>query len=348
MPRACAHDCLILAPFLFHQKKSIRAVKRGLTSNAANINYLDDFDVEEIALPTNMTEMYQDGDESVPILPEGAPFFFLSEDFDITLPTPEGVPTAKEIFQEEYGVVGEIVDRKLTNDITTWICTIDSKKIPFSARIWWGHTIGDAAWACNEWHKDECKGRCSATKITNSFWDCYRNSDQYLIGRVNIWWGHGMGDGQWACNEWVSGCKNSGGCTVHDLNLYQYMGPIYSCMGNGGSCGCGRGSDGKLITLNRFWGDDTDEKVYGCGGAFKLDGMTWSSQWGATLTEAGPEANVAHSVGLSFSQEASYDGWEACCMICGVNLQMAGRIMDGWYCDKDLFSTGIWLVGRDK
>jgi hypothetical protein len=29
--------------------------------------------------------------------------------------------------------------------------------------IWWGHTAGDAGWACNEWRKSECNGECTAS-----------------------------------------------------------------------------------------------------------------------------------------------------------------------------------------
>jgi hypothetical protein len=86
----------------------------------------------------------------------------------------------------------------------------------------------------------------------------------------------------------------------------------------------------------------------GCGGAFKLDGASWSAQWGGTLSETGPEASVMQSVGLTFSQSASYDGWEACALICGVNLQIAGKLSPGWYYEKDFFSTGIWLKGANK
>ncbi len=116
--------------------------------------------------------------------------------------------------------------------------------------------------------------------------------------------------------------------------------PVNLCTGNGGACGCGESSDGaSKITMNRFWGDDNDEKVYGCGGAFRLDAVSWDAQWDGALSG---------TFGTSFIQDASLDGWEGCCWICGVNLQMAGKLSDGWYCEKDFFSTGIWLKGTNK
>ncbi len=65
---------------------------------------------------------------------------------------------------------------------------------------------------------------------------------------------------------------------------------------------------------------------------------TWDAQWGGALSASG---------GLGFTAFASYDGWEGCCLICGVNLELACtcKISTGWHCDKDLFSTGIWLMG---
>jgi hypothetical protein len=87
--------------------------------------------------------------------------------------------------------------------------------------------------------------------------------------------------------------------------------------------------------MNRFYGDDNDEKVYGCEDAFMLTGAEWNAQWGGALSADGPEANVLNSFGVTFSQEASFDGWEGCCNICGLNLQMSGKITDGWFCEKD-------------
>lgn len=113
--------------------------------------------------------------------------------------------------------------------------------------------------------------------------------------------------------------------------------PIEMCDGDGGTCICGNAGDGTAITLNRFWGNSLDEKVWGCGGAFHLDGATLDSQWGGDLESASLAA------GVSFSQDQSFDGWEGCCAMCGMNLEIAGKLSSGWYCEKDMFSTGIWL-----
>jgi hypothetical protein len=110
------------------------------------------------------------------------------------------------------------------------------------------------------------------------------------------------------------------------------------CEPNGGSCWCGNGGDGGRITMNRFWGDFNDEKVEGCGGAFRLATVGGSAEFGS-------DGQVSGSVGVQFVQEASYDGWEGCCNLCGTYLQAAGRLSSGWYCEKDFFSTGIWLKG---
>lgn len=136
-------------------------------------------------------------------------------------------------------------------------------------------------------------------------------------------------------------CDNNCDCLAPALPAYPTE---ITCVGDGGACGCGRGGDGKLITLNRFFGDDSDQQVWGCGGAFSLNGGTWGAEWAATTTgtSAGTKA------GMDFSQQVSYDGWEGCCFICGANLQLAGKLSSGWYCEKDFFSTGIWLKGKNK
>ncbi|KAL3766030.1 hypothetical protein ACHAWU_002745 [Discostella pseudostelligera] len=110
------------------------------------------------------------------------------------------------------------------------------------------------------------------------------------------------------------------------------------CEPNGGTCGCGKDGNGGVITLNRFWGDSSDEQVWGCGGAFALTGLELSQQWDSSTVQS--------SVGVIFEQGDSYHGWEGCCQVCGLNLQMAGRLSSGWYCEKDLFATGIWLKGN--
>lgn len=187
----------------------------------------------------------------------------------------------------------------------------------------------------------------------NGFWDAANN--KCSCQSWDVWTGDACCPAnaffdwtasQCTCNsdfQWDgSSCVSTGSSTSGLVN------PVTECNGDGGACGCGLGGDGHLISMNRFWGDDNDEQVFGCGGAFALDGASWDAQWGGTLSESGPEANVLQSIGVSFSQGASFDGWEGCCLICGANLQMTGKISSGWYCQKDLFSTGIWLKGRNK
>jgi hypothetical protein len=45
-----------------------------------------------------------------------------------------------------------------------------------------------------------------------SHWDCYHQTDQMLVGKVEIWWGHAANDAVWACNEWVPECQ--GACNI--------------------------------------------------------------------------------------------------------------------------------------
>lgn len=42
-----------------------------------------------------------------------------------------------------------------------WNCMKGTNVIR-EAEIWWGHTQGDAQWACNEWEKTKCAGACTA------------------------------------------------------------------------------------------------------------------------------------------------------------------------------------------
>jgi hypothetical protein len=53
-------------------------------------------------------------------------------------------------------------------------------------------------------------------------WRCYvinRDNIPSLMGRVSIWWGHTPQDAQWACNNWISACGNSGGCYATSSRL---------------------------------------------------------------------------------------------------------------------------------
>jgi len=80
------------------------------------------------------------------------------------------------------------------------------------------------------------------------------------------------------------------------------QGPLTElCVGNGGTCGCGKTGDGRLITLSRFFGDQNNEKVEGCGGAFALTSAQLGAQWEKTFMEGGPEVSIAASIGLTFS-----------------------------------------------
>ena len=128
------------------------------------------------------------------------------------------------------------------------------------------------------------------------------------------------------------------------------VGPVSGfCDPNGGACKCGSdgGADGNTpIVLNRFWEEQTDTQVSGCGGNFQLSGLELGVQWQST----GLTQSVGGSMGLDFSAKKSYLGWEACCYICGANLQLAGKLLSGWYCEKDglVGATGIWLKGARK
>jgi hypothetical protein len=115
-----------------------------------------------------------------------------------------------------------------------------------------------------------------------------------------------------------------------------------TCNGDGGACGCGMGGDGTLMTMNQFYGDSNDQQVSGCGGAFQLTSVQWDAEWGGSLSKF---PSILASIG--FSQAPSFYGWEDCCYHCGYNLQLAGKLTSGWFCEKDFFSTGIWLKGKD-
>lgn len=46
---------------------------------------------------------------------------------------------------------------------SSWKCTLNGVD-KGSTTIWWGHTEGDAGWACNNWNAN-CQGNCKATII---------------------------------------------------------------------------------------------------------------------------------------------------------------------------------------
>jgi hypothetical protein len=165
------------------------------------------------------------------------------------------------------------------------------------------------------------------------------SSNQCFCNSWDVWTGDACcpANAYFDWNNYQCTCNSNyqwDGSACIEIQTSSGISPIDLCAGDGGACQCGQGGDGSLITLNRFWGDATDEQVFGCGGAFHLDGATLEAQYGGDPTG---------SLGLSFSQADSFDGWEGCCYICGLNLQIAGKLSSGWYCEKDFFSTGIWL-----
>ena len=160
------------------------------------------------------------------------------------------------------------------------------------------------------------------------------------VAQAKIWWGAlNQGDATWACNNWNANCNKYGGCVAKNSYYFDSLtryNSFIKCSGNGGACSVINTPSG-LITLNRFDADGTDEKVWGCGGAFKLDGATLA----ASLKKE-PSADIS----LSFSQGDSFAGWEGCYNSAGEALQSRGYLSDGWFCEKDFFATGIWLKGK--
>jgi EGF-like domain len=225
--------------------------------------------------------------------------------------------------------------RMLQSGNTQWACLKNGYAVDYVS-IWWGHTSGAGQWACNSWISF-CGGQCkaSALKLTESNWYCYGVDPMIYVGQAKIWWGHSKGDATWACNNWNANCKKYGGCVAKNVwysDSQTRYDTFIKCSGIGGACNVING-----ITLNRFDSDGTDEKVWGCGGNFYLSGASLSG----TLAKE-PSAEI----GLSFSQSDSFYGWEGCCSVAGEALQSRGYLSDGWFCEKDFFSTGIWLKGK--
>lgn len=118
---------------------------------------------------------------------------------------------------------------------TLWPCLKDDKQVAHVV-IDWGHTTGDAKWACNAWNKGACGGKCA---VKESKWGCYGKKEQPWINEqvtgitrapglervdtVHIGWGHKSGDAKWACNKWHSKCDNK--CEAYPVaqeNQYQF------------------------------------------------------------------------------------------------------------------------------
>jgi len=205
-----------------------------------------------------------------------------------------------------------------------------------SVSIWWGHNTNAAAWACNNWISF-CGGSCttSQNKLAESSWYCYGLDPMIYVGQANIWFGHSKGDASWACNMWMPNCQKYGGCVTKHVwysDSWTRYNSYIKCSGTGGVCYVF-----DKISLNRFDGDGTDEKVWGCGGGFHLSGASLKG-----TIEKEPSAEII----LSFSQSDSFYGWEGCCTVAGKALQSRGYLSDGWYCEKVPFVTGIWLKGK--
>ncbi|KAL7559698.1 hypothetical protein ACA910_017601 [Epithemia clementina (nom. ined.)] len=144
------------------------------------------------------------------------------------------------------------------------------------------------------------------------------------------------------------------------------------CEGDGGSCQCGTSANGKSIFLDSFKKDYTDTVVQGCGGNFKLDGLSWGKQYfpnaGGKRELANPAAAaalaggaqkgaeiaklIAENLNVKFSVEESFDGWQGCCTVCATNLQNMGKLNSGWKCAQPVISFdprgGMWLNGNKK
>ena len=141
------------------------------------------------------------------------------------------------------------------NRWSTWDCYLQTSQWVGRVEIWWGHTSTDGVWACNSWVPDcrnSCRASQALTRApslkpttrkpttrkpttrlptrrstrkpstttkptqpqSKSLWDCYLQTSQW-VGRVEIWWGHTSTDGVWACNSWVSECRNSCSASRH-------------------------------------------------------------------------------------------------------------------------------------
>jgi hypothetical protein len=110
--------------------------------------------------------------------------------------------------------VDNLESRSLQSGDTQWACMYKGAAIT-AVSIWWGHTSGAGQWACNAWCS-RCNGICTASqkKITESLWGCEAGLLPFVfpVGDIKIWWGHSNGDAVWACNNWISTCKQWGGC----------------------------------------------------------------------------------------------------------------------------------------
>lgn len=154
------------------------------------------------------------------------------------------------------------IRRRLQQKITTWACyNPDRQRFVSSVKIWWGHTARDGKWACNTWQTGTCKNRCEAYEVTNSHWNCYRQHDLKFVGQASIWWGHEVGAGVWACNNWVSDCSK-GGCLVTGAPHWDNNQANWGCSAYRTSDGCSGGFPHEKDAL-KFACDQHDYCYYG-------------------------------------------------------------------------------------
>lgn len=87
------------------------------------------------------------------------------EDVDFSLPVPDDVAAQPGHHDGNRTLQG--------TTISTWYCRTNSGQNDVgSVRIWWGHTSGAGAWACNAW-VPKCSGdACYALAVTKSLWNC--------------------------------------------------------------------------------------------------------------------------------------------------------------------------------
>lgn len=55
--------------------------------------------------------------------------------------------------------------------------------------------------------------------VNPSKWRCILRHNGQHTRDVIIWWGHHQTDGEWACNQWCTRCRNGGGCRAERTSL---------------------------------------------------------------------------------------------------------------------------------
>lgn len=170
------------------------------------------------------------------------------DDVDFSLPTPPGLD--------------DTLRRRLGQPITTYACyNYKRQKYVGSVQIWWTPSFQQGTWACNNWLQPCRDSSCNAYEVTKSHWNCYREHNLKMVGQVSIWWGHGIVDGVWACNNWVSGC-HPGGCLVTGAAHWEDDPNTWSCNVYKQSDGCSGGVQHERDAL-AFACDQHDYCYYG-------------------------------------------------------------------------------------